>query len=84
MKKPNKFYARVKRGALIRKLNLLDAIDEQSGSGKLDLIVQLPYTVKSDLKRAQAKERKKELSILLLMIFLLSHKQKLRDPVSLA
>lgn len=48
---------------LIRKLNLLDAIDEQSGSGKLDLIVQLPYTVKSDLKRAQAKERKKELEM---------------------
>lgn len=48
---------------LIRKLNLLDAIDEQSGSGKLDLIVQLPYTVKSDLKRAQAKKRKKELEM---------------------
>lgn len=42
---------------LIRKLNLLDAIDEQSGSGKLDLIVQLPYSVKSDLRREQADKR---------------------------
>jgi hypothetical protein len=42
---------------LIRKLNLLDAIDEQSGSGKLDMIIQLPYTVRSDLKRQQAEER---------------------------
>ena len=43
---------------LIRKLSILDAIDEQSGSGKLDLIVQLPYTVKGDLKRQQAEERR--------------------------
>lgn len=42
---------------LIRKLNLLDAIDEQSGSGKLDLIIQLPYVIKSDARRAQAKNR---------------------------
>lgn len=46
---------------LIRKLNLLDAIDEQSGSGKLDLIVQLPYTVKSDLRRQQANDRLKDI-----------------------
>lgn len=37
---------------LIRKLNILDAIDEQSGSGKLDLIIQLPYTVKTPIKKA--------------------------------
>ena len=43
---------------LIRKLNLLDVIDEQSGSGKLDLIIQLPYTVKSDLRKKQAEDRR--------------------------
>ena len=42
---------------LIRKLNLLDAIDEQSGSGKLDLIIQLPYSVKSELRKKQADQR---------------------------
>lgn len=42
---------------LIRKLNLLDAIDEQSGSGKLDLIIQLPYVIKSDARRQQARDR---------------------------
>lgn len=42
---------------LIRKLNILDAIDEQSGSGKLDLIIQLPYVVKTDIKRQQAESR---------------------------
>ena len=42
---------------LVRKLNLLDAIDEQSGSGKLDLIIQLPYVIKSDARRAQANDR---------------------------
>lgn len=42
---------------LIRKLNILDAIDEQSGSGKLDLIIQLPYTIKTDLKQQQADKR---------------------------
>jgi len=42
---------------LVRKLNLLDAIDEQSGSGKLDLIIQLPYVVKSEARKTQAKER---------------------------
>ena len=48
---------------LIYKLNLLDSIDEQSGSGKLDLIVQLPYTVKTELKRNQANQRKKDLEM---------------------
>ena len=43
---------------LIRKLNLLDAIDEQSGSGKLDLIIQLPYVVKGETRQQQAENRK--------------------------
>lgn len=46
---------------LIRKLNLLDSIDEQSGSGKLDLIIQLPYIVKSPARKAQAEERRKDI-----------------------
>lgn len=46
---------------LIRKLNLLDSIDEQSGSGKLDLIIQLPYVIKSDARRAQAEARRKDI-----------------------
>ena len=46
---------------LIAKLNLLDSIDEQSGSGKLDLIVQLPYTVKSEARKLQAEQRRKDL-----------------------
>lgn len=45
---------------LIRKLNLLDSIDEQSGSGKLDLIIQLPYVVKTESRRQQAENRRKE------------------------
>lgn len=43
---------------LIRKLNLLDVIDEQSGSGKLDLIIQLPYVVKGETRQKQAEQRK--------------------------
>ena len=46
---------------LVRKLNILDAIDEQSGSGKLDLIIQLPYTIKSDLRQQQAEKRRKDI-----------------------
>lgn len=46
---------------LIRKLNLLDFIDEQSGSGKLDLIIQLPYIVKTDARRQQAESRRKDI-----------------------
>lgn len=43
---------------LIRKLNLLDAVDEQSSSGKLDLIIQLPYVIKTEARRRQAEERR--------------------------
>ena len=46
---------------LITKLNLLDAIDEQSGSGKLDLIIQLPYVVKTEARRLQAEQRRKDI-----------------------
>lgn len=46
---------------LIRKLNILDAIDEQSGSGKLDLIIQLPYAVKNNLRKTQAAERRSDI-----------------------
>lgn len=46
---------------LIRKLNLLDAIDEQSGSGKLDLIIQLPYVIKTEQRKQQADKRLKEI-----------------------
>jgi len=46
---------------LVRKLNLLDAIDEQSGSGKLDLIIQLPYTLKTERRQTQAEERKNQI-----------------------
>lgn len=46
---------------LIRKLNLLDAIDEQSSSGKLDLIIQLPYVVKTEARRQQAEKRRKDI-----------------------
>jgi hypothetical protein len=42
---------------LIHKLNLLDAIDEQSGSGKLDILIQFPFTIKSDAKKDQAEKR---------------------------
>jgi len=46
---------------LIRKLNMLDAVDEQSASGKLDLIIQLPYVIKSDARRAQAEQRRQDI-----------------------
>lgn len=46
---------------LILKLNILDAIDKQSGSGKLDLIIQLPYAVKSDMRKKQAEQRRRDL-----------------------
>lgn len=46
---------------LIRKLALLDSVDEQSGSGKLDLIIQLPYVIKSDLRKKQAEERRQQI-----------------------
>ena len=46
---------------LIRKLNLLDAVDEQSSSGKLDLIIQLPYVIKTEARRKQAENRRKDI-----------------------
>jgi len=46
---------------LIRKLNLLDSVDEQSGSGKLDLIIQLPYVIKTEARRLQAENRRKDI-----------------------
>lgn len=46
---------------LIRKLNLLDIVDEQSSSGKLDLIIQLPYVIKTDARRQQAEARRKDI-----------------------
>lgn len=46
---------------LKRKLAILDFIDDRSGSDKLDLIIQLPYTIKSEAKRAQAKDVVKNL-----------------------
>ena len=52
MNAPNSTYQR-----LVRKLNILDVIDEQSGSGKLDLIIQLPYVVKTDSRKSQAEKR---------------------------
>lgn len=48
---------------LVRKLNLLDVLDGQSTSGKLDLIVQLPYVIKSDARRQQAEARRKDIEV---------------------
>ena len=48
---------------LIRKLIILDAIDEQSGSGKLDLIIQLPYVIKSEARKQQAEQRRKDIEV---------------------
>lgn len=46
---------------LIRKLNLLDTVDEASSSGKLDLIIQLPYVIKSEARRQQAEKRREDI-----------------------
>lgn len=46
---------------LIRKLNILDLVDEQLGAGKLDLIIQLPYIIKTPARRAQAEERRADI-----------------------
>ena len=51
---------------LIRKLNMLDAIDEQSSSGKLNMIIQLPYVVKTSAKKQQAEERRKDIEMQLM------------------
>lgn len=48
---------------LIRKLNLLDVVDEQSSSGKLDLIIQLPYVIKTEARRKQADQRRKDIEM---------------------
>lgn len=48
---------------LIRKLNLLDVVDEQTSSGKLDLIIQLPYVIKTESRRLQAEERRKDIEM---------------------
>lgn len=48
---------------LVRKLNILDSIDEQSGSGKLDLIIQLPYVIKTEARREQAENRRKDIEM---------------------
>jgi hypothetical protein len=48
---------------LVRKLSLLDSIDEQTGSGKLDLIIQLPYIIKTDARRQQAENRRKDIEM---------------------
>lgn len=48
---------------LIRKLALLDTVDEQASSGKLDLIIQLPYIIKSDARREQAEKRRKDIEM---------------------
>lgn len=48
---------------LVRKLNLLDSVDEQSSSGKLDIIIQLPYAIKTEAKRAQAEIRRNDIEM---------------------
>ena len=48
---------------LIRKLNLLDIVDENTSSGKLDLIIQLPYVIKTPARRQQAEERRKDIEM---------------------
>jgi hypothetical protein len=48
---------------LIRKLNMLDAVDEQTSSGKLDLIIQLPYVIKSEARKQQADSRRKDIEM---------------------
>lgn len=58
MNEPNSILKR-----LNRKLQLLDAVDEQNSSGKLDLIIQLPYVVKTEARRQQAENRRKEIEM---------------------
>lgn len=58
MNEPNSTFKR-----LIRKLNLLDVIDDQSGSGKLDLIIQLPYVIKTPARREHAENRRKDIEM---------------------
>lgn len=56
MNEPNSIYQR-----LVRKLTLLDVVDEQASSGKLDLIIQLPYVIKTEARREQAEKRRKDI-----------------------
>lgn len=56
MNRPNSTLKR-----LVRKLNLLDYIDDQTGSGKLDMIIQLPYVIKSESRRREAERRRKDI-----------------------
>ena len=56
MNEPNSTLQRLRH-----KLSLLDAVDDQSASGKLDIIIQLPYVVKSESKRQQAEQRRKDI-----------------------
>lgn len=58
MNRPNSTLQR-----LIRKMNLMDTIDEQTGSNKLDIIIQLPFSVKSDIRRQQAEARLKDIEM---------------------
>ena len=58
MNEPNSTLKRLQR-----KLNLLDSVDEQNGSGKLDMIVQLPYIIKTDARRQQAEKRRKDIEV---------------------
>lgn len=46
---------------IVRKLNLLDYVDEQTSSGKLDIIIQLPYVIKSEARKAQAEQRRSDI-----------------------
>jgi hypothetical protein len=57
----NDYNSTLKR--LIRKLSILDAIDEQSGSGKLDILIQLPYVIKTEARKAIAQERIKDIEV---------------------
>lgn len=56
MNEPNSIYQR-----LVRKLTLLDVVDEQTSSGKLDLIIQLPYIIKTETRREQAEKRRRDI-----------------------
>lgn len=58
MNEPNSTLQRI-----IRKLNYLDAIDKQSSSGKLDMVIQLPYVIKSETRAEQAERRRKDLEV---------------------
>lgn len=58
MNEPNSIYQR-----LMRKIRMLDVIDEQNSSGKLDLILQLPYIIRTDARRKEAENRRKDIEM---------------------